>query len=287
MTERTKRIVFILLASALAGLVLLSISVTDLQFQSGTPFPGAANGGGAPQTGSLPPAIERSTIPVLEVVLAVALIIVIIAVVVMLIGLVKGRGVLRLVLGLVLLLAALILLPRVAPGEPAPLPTESSGAGAASQPAYATAPLGEPPAAFFWLAAAGIVAGMGLLAVYFWQRRRQPAETIEALSREAGAALHDLQEGKDFANVIVRCYLQMMQLLRAERGIERQGSMTVREFEDRLELHGIPSDPVQRLTHLFEKARYSKEQISDGDERSGKECLAQIVEYCSQLRSDS
>ncbi len=287
MTERTKRIVFILLAAALVGLLLLSISVTDLQFQSGTPFPGAASGGVAAQPGSLPPAIERSSIPILEVVLAVVLIIVIVAVPARLIGLMKDWGALRLILGLVLVVALLSVLPRVAPGEPIPLPTESSRAAAANQPAYATAPLGKPPEAFFWLAAAGLLAGIVLVAINFWQRRRRPAETMEALSREAGSALHDLQAGKDFSDVIIRCYLKMMQLLRAERGIEREGSMTVREFEGWLELHDIPSDPVQRLTGLFEKARYSKEQISDDDERAGRECLAQIVQYCSQQGSVS
>ncbi len=285
MTERTKRIVFILLATALAGLLLLSISVTDLQFQSGMPFPGAANGETATQTSSLPPAVERSSIPVVEVILAVALIIVIVAVPARLIGLVKDWGALRLLIGLVLVLALLSVLPRIAPGEPVPLPTESSGAVPANQPAYATAPLGEPPAGFFWLAAAGLLTGIGLLAIYFWRRRQRPAETMEALSREAGSALQDLQEGKDFSDVIIRCYLQMMQLLRAERGIEREGSMTAREFESWLELHGIPSGPVQRLTYVFEKARYSKEQISGDDERTGKECLAQILQYCSQTGS--
>ena len=285
MTLRTKQILLLLLGTVLVGLLLLSASLTGLELKAGTPFPGSGNNQNTDQAVPFLIQTESRALPVLEVVLAVLLLSLMIYVPAKLIGLVNLRNALRLILATLLLLVLVGILPRVVPGRPAiqtdnaPIPTDHPSFE------YPVSPLGEPPPIFAWLAAGGILLGISLLTMQWVRRKPKPANATGALLQEAEEALHALRAGKDFSNVIIRCYLQLTEVLRAERSFERQDSMTVREFQDWLELKGIPPGPVHQLTSLFEKARYSKEQIDNIDEETGADCLEQIVQYCRKVET--
>ena len=279
MTLRTKQILFPLLVAMLVSILLLSASLSGLKLQAGTPIPGSSDNQSTNQGAPFLPQTESTALPLLEAIFAIILLILMIYVVVKFIGLVNLRNVIGVLVAAGLLLLLLIILPRILPGAPtiqsdqAPIPT--------SRPSfdYPLSPLGEPPPAFAWLAAGGILLGIGLLTIQFLRRKPHPMNAANTLLQEAEQALHALRAGKDFSNVIIRCYLQMAEVLRAERNLERQDSMTVREFQDWLELQGMPAVPVHQLTSLFEKARYSQEQIDRADEENGTQCLEQIVQY--------
>ncbi len=281
MNQRTKTTIIIFLGVALAALVLLSAGLSQLELKPGTPVPGSANGSALTQEEqNLSSRVDARSLSVLQTIFAVALLVLLISVPLRLIGLLNGRNVIRLVIAVVLLVALLSILPRAPGSQPVALPTEPSAAQNRTLPDVPVTPLGKPPAAFLWVAGAGVLLGAGLLGLHALRRTPQSAAETDGLSNEAENALQALERGENLSNVIIRWYLQMVQLMQAERSIERGDDMTVREFEDTLESRGIPADPVHKLTSLFEKARYSRETIDAHDEETGEESLKQIVEYC-------
>ena len=286
MTHRTKQVVLLTLVVALLALLVLAGSLSNLRLQPGAPFPGSADDLSSSTTVTAPTPAASGSLPWLGAIIAAVLFALAIYLPARLIGLVSIRNILWTAAVVILLLVLFSILPRGLAGPPAVLPNDASVPQPPSSNAYPVSPLGKTPSQFIWIAAGGLLMAVSALSLYSWKRVSKAAQTKNALSGEAESALRDLEAGKDFGNVIVRCYLQMAELLRAERGMERQQSMTVREFEDWLASHDIPPAPVHDLTSLFEKARYSKEEIDDADEKRGAECLRQIVQHWQKGTSD-
>ena len=72
--------------------------------------------------------------------------------------------------------------------------------------------------------------------------------TAEPDMAEAQAAIDDLESGVDLRNVILRCYCQMEDALKKQKGLKRHKGMTPREFETSLSGFGIPEQPLIILT---------------------------------------
>lgn len=110
-----------------------------------------------------------------------------------------------------------------------------------------------------------------------WLTRRRRLAHMAAIPR---AALSQLAAGQELRNVILRCYAEMGRVVSQERGLQRQTGMTPREFEARLVEAGLPLPPVQRLTRLFESARYGVGPLDVREELEARDCLAAIVAAC-------
>ncbi len=279
MTPRVRQVALLLLVAALAALLLLSTSLSDLHLRTGSPFPGASGGApaSAPGTGT---SGSSGSAALVEAVLGVLLLLFLIYLPTRLVKLVSLRNIVWLALGFLLLVVLLSLMPRVLPGPPV---LQSDGSATAATPpsfAYPVSPLGEPPSGLLWLTAAGLLLAVAILAVLLFRQASKPTLAADALSQEAEKALHDLQAGRAFEDVIIRCYLQMTDVLRKEQKLERRESMTAHEFEEWLEAKGIPAAPVRRLTSLFETVRYGSGALDQRDEQAGTESLQQIVQYC-------
>jgi hypothetical protein len=89
--------------------------------------------------------------------------------------------------------------------------------------------------------------------------------------------LKDLSAGRDWDDTVIRCYARMSEAVDQERGLHRQQAMTPQEFASRLEQAGLPSEPVRRLTRLFEKARYGGRKSSREDVNEAVTCLTAIL----------
>jgi len=111
-----------------------------------------------------------------------------------------------------------------------------------------------------------------------WRKRRRPKRTLDLLARDAKTAMKDIDSGQDFHNVILRCYSEMVQTLNLSKGIRREKSMTPREFESHLTVIGLPSEPVYKLTRLFESVRYGAKVPDRQMELLAVGCLKEIVE---------
>jgi hypothetical protein len=115
-----------------------------------------------------------------------------------------------------------------------------------------------------------------------WRRlarmRLTPGNPLELLAQEAELALKGLQAGSDLKDTIMRCYFEMSQILKKERGLQRQQAMTPREFEQYLAESGFASEHIQRLTRLFEGVRYGSKSPGRQEEQEAVACLRAIVQ---------
>jgi hypothetical protein len=121
------------------------------------------------------------------------------------------------------------------------------------------------------------------IAWFVWRRGRRPESPLERLAREAQDALEALRAGADLRNTIIRCYFEMSRVLREQRGIKREETMTTREFERHLQEVGLPGEHVQQLTRLFEGVRYGDKVPGEHEERQAIACLMAIIEACKSL----
>jgi hypothetical protein len=123
-----------------------------------------------------------------------------------------------------------------------------------------------------------IIAGVVVGLVLFVVRRRRPPETaLQELARSAQDALDALHGGADVKNTVIRCYLEMSQVVRERRGLQRHADMTPHEFQAELEKAGLPDEPVRQLTRLFEDVRYGDRPASEREGQQAVACLRAIA----------
>ena len=121
--------------------------------------------------------------------------------------------------------------------------------------------------------------GAGIWYVWhIWSRSQQEQAPLKEFSRIARASLDDLEEGAEWEDVIVRSYVQMGDVIKERRGIERTEQMTPHEFASRLVEAGLPPAPVERLTRLFEFVRYSRHKAGEEQMAEAVGCLNQIAD---------
>ena len=122
---------------------------------------------------------------------------------------------------------------------------------------------------------------VGILVWYIYQRffYKRPS-TAELIKAEVEGVINKIKSGVDLRNVIIRCYVDMCQILVDQRGIQRKHAMTPREFEFELEEIGLPQTAVHRLTHLFEEVRYGNAQLDSEAEQEAIHCLTAITNAC-------
>jgi len=126
-----------------------------------------------------------------------------------------------------------------------------------------------------------------ILAITFWywrQRRAMPKSSLEQLAEEAQNAIESLNSGGDFKTTIIHCYQEMTRVIKAEKGIARETTMTPREFESQLVGRGFPPEATRTLTRLFEQVRYGSKQADPREETLAVNCLTDIVDACRAIR---
>lgn len=149
-----------------------------------------------------------------------------------------------------------------------------------AQEVIATPPPYTPPVIPSWLIyLVSLFVVLFFVGIGFWMYRifRPPKYQYQSLARAARTALKDLSAGRDWDDTVIQCYARMSEALGQERGLHRQQGMTPQEFASRLEQAGLPSDPVRRLTRLFEKARYGGRKSSREDVNEAVTCLTAIL----------
>ena len=280
MPQKRKKIGLLFLTGALISMILLAASLSNMQLQAGTPFPGAGNSENTFENIIVLPDAGGDTNPVLRGVFAFSLLILMIYVAGRLISFVRIKQILWLLLVVGILFALVSLLPGSTHRQAGPSPTEYIELPAASSAQALTTPLGQPPQGLIWFLTIVIVLVLALLSIKVLRQWLDPTEVEDQLLEEAQDAVNKLKAGMDLKNVILRCYLQMAYALQEEQGIERSDHMTAQEFEAWLEAKGIPPVPVHQLTLLFEKARYSKQELSGDDERLAIDNLNEIIRFC-------
>lgn len=144
------------------------------------------------------------------------------------------------------------------PPEEAPAPQVPGSSRSAEGEGREEVP---PPTVPPWLAylVAGGVGGLIAWGVVrrFRPRARSVAEEIEAAAQFATA---ELARGLPVSDVVIRCWLRMVEILSPRVKTAGFSSLTPRELADRLVALGFRSEPVRALTQLFEEVRYGHKE---------------------------
>ncbi len=144
-----------------------------------------------------------------------------------------------------------------------------------------------PPVATYLITVAVILGTAGM----FWllgrglaNMRVRPTEgpSLEEIAAAARRSLDELSGGADWEDAIVRCYARMAQTVARSRGLLREDSVTPAEFAYRLELAGLPADPIHRLTRLFESVRYGARSTGTRESDEAVACLTDILHACGE-----
>ena len=151
-------------------------------------------------------------------------------------------------------------------------PIASYGAG--------TSPIG-------WLAYVPLALILSAAALVFFWKWQRPGMTMPAAPQpaprrgaEAAAvidgAIYSLHVGNDPRSVILACYRSLCEVLQ-NKGVEGSPAMTAREFESAgRSLLPVSHEAIHRLTSLFERARYSDEDIGPGEAGEAEAVLSEF-----------
>jgi len=286
-----KRIAWLVLA-VLAGSTLLAIGLRQIEFAPALRYTSQEPTTAEPSLTRLAEEIAR--IPLGEMVALWALVLGILALVVSALSPELRKRLLRSLIRFLAFLFIVTFAIQRNPGllsllePPTPLGAEGTEAADAN---LAPPPVFEPPqlsAVTVYLIS--LAAMMILIAGAWWfsrgWSRRQTLSAQPPRLDEFGAiarsTLDDMAGGRDWGNAIIRCYDQMSRMVDRRRGLARAESMTPAEFALRLQVAGLPSEPVTRLTRLFERARYGLRSPKNADIEEAAGCLKEIAAFCGE-----
>ncbi len=152
-------------------------------------------------------------------------------------------------------------------------------------------PVFEPPqisgmlSFFITLGIVLIVAVIAWRVYVWWKRQNELLNTpnpLDEIAKIARASLRDLSQQGSSHDSIIQCYENMSQALYTRRGLQRNYAMTAAEFAQKLENVGLPREPVNQLTRLFESARYSTHASTQTDIDEAISSLKTILKYCGE-----
>lgn len=139
----------------------------------------------------------------------------------------------------------------------------------------------------FWITSLLIVAS-GVAAVVIinriFDRFYKPMQEVDIIAEIARSALNDLSGAKSSKNVIIRCYVDMNNVVGEKHGLVRDAGMTPAEFAVRLDAMGLPLDAVHGLTEVFERVRYGGQDANPEEIKEAKRCLTSILKACETKR---
>lgn len=102
------------------------------------------------------------------------------------------------------------------------------------------------------------------------------AEQAKEFKSIIDKAAHFLGQGSDYRSTIIDCYREVLTLLERS-GMPQKASLTAREFEEEVSLRiGLSSKYLHQVTDLFERARYSLEDLSSSEAESARQDLEKL-----------
>lgn len=127
---------------------------------------------------------------------------------------------------------------------------------------------------------------LAIAAVYWWDRKHRPKiepldvrdeeDDLAVLARAIDDALADLAAEPDPRRAVIMAYARMERALR-EQGVARRSWETPTEYLDRvLRQLGARAASVDRLTELFQQAKFSHHPVDDAMKRAAIEALEQV-----------
>ena len=138
-------------------------------------------------------------------------------------------------------------------------------------------PMPEVPGWAIYLAAGAL----GIAVAFLLLRRRRAKLHQQAWKEEiaqvAFQTSEELRQGLPIANVVMRCWMRMVEILSLAAGVRDAPSLTPREFARLLRDRGFPQGAIGDLTHLFEEVRYG-DMLAEPRREEALASLANIEE---------
>jgi hypothetical protein len=271
---------------SLLGLLVLTASLSRMQFKPGAPFQYIRNSPAGTVQQSLSP------FP-----LYCGVVIVIVSFIVLLISLTpkQRKRLVRLLAVFILIGAGLLWVlsvtstakPLPQPDKPIgpPLTTGSPEATGTPEPEVVPANF-TPPEVNSWEAyfvTLGVLTAAGVGVWWLTFRRRKGSSLRSALASIAQSALKELEVGRDWGDTVINSYYRMTLAVEDWRGIRRRSGMTPTEFSEFLVGFGLPPEAIGDLTGLFEKVRYGRRKATREETRAAVVCLNAIMKACQEL----
>ena len=298
MTQRDKYRLLALIAGVALLLLFLAAAMTRIKMLPGDPFP--IEWKQAPQGEVAPFGNGYWFLVLIRGLLIISVITIPLYII---INLFTPAGRRRLLKGLIQLLAFMLIMYIISnladslnqrKEVPQEQPNFEVGKGGPTPEGLAPAVTQEVTTPSPWLDA-GICIGLAvilaiMITVLAWGiYRASKARTGEAITRladEAQQAVDSLQAGGNIRDTVIRCYIQMTQVLAEERQVHREEAMTPHEFEQiLLKKMKLPETPVQRLTRLFEAVRYGDYHPGKREEMEAIDSLSAIAAACKSAKA--
>jgi len=293
--NRPSKRILLIMAAALIVLVLLAVSVSQLELQEGYTVPVAEQDSG----GILEENPPTTSGEVFEAIMRGFLALTMIALPIYVIqSLFSPEGRRRLLVNILIIAFLFLLLnllnePQENPqelaqeeetemgGNPFEFPLEDPDAEPVPE-----MPEEAPP----WVNTLVIILLVGLIVaivvgiyLYVERQRRRRLSALDQVAEQAQDAIDKIRAGADFNSTILQCYYEMNRIINEELEVRRSGSMTARDFEDYLIDKGIPYRPIDDLTKLFERARYSNRPPAPSEENVAVQALTDLVDAVRHL----
>lgn len=279
--KRNQALLYIVLT--IICITILGVSLSDLQFLPGLPFPGAESSSVYNPTTLPDPFNKNNSSPwILQIVLAVGVILILFFLIIALLKKINYKLISLITGVLVILFTLFSVLTKLSPSQFQNV-TEGTSPTEQLLSEYQVAPIGDPPTNLF----IGVKVGLMLAIIVIFGRLIvhvfKPSQKDNKLADEVESAIQAITEGVNLGGVIIRCYLNMENAISEELGIDRGQSKTPHEFETYLIDKGIPKAPIQLLTTLFEKARYGNQCLAKEDELDALSSLFAIQKACETV----
>jgi hypothetical protein len=283
-----KRVIILLsFGVALVAVILLAMSLQQLQFSNGVFYssPPSQGSPGGSSSGTLS-ALDNAVISVIRILF---LILLPLSLLYFVLSPSARKRVLRdvLIISFVLLCAYLIAnafqASNLGKQDPKPLPNQANAAPESPTP---TDFVTNPPRWFTFGITFVVIALLLGIALFVWLRAQaqrteialKKATPLGGIVDEVNETLQELRSGANLKDAVIRCYREMCLTLSETKGIQRQRAMTPREFESHLARAGLRDEHIRQLTRLFEDARYSDQSANPAMEREARLCLEAIVQ---------
>lgn len=281
--NRQKLTIFLLLAGAVVLLFVLAASLNQVDLKPGQPL-GFSNQPSTELSAVQEPTGDNTLLLLVRGFVAISVILGPIALIIMLMSKQGRKRLFVALVNVIVVWLLLIALGKVVPPEgAAPVEVPEPGAESISGESDAVPENAEPPEWVTWAASLIIAVILAATTIGIWRlfhRRPEPFTALGRLAAEAQDALNRLELGEDLRETILRCYLEMVQVVKESRGIARSQHTTPHEFEVLLKTKGLPAEALMRLTRLFEEVRYGSYSASPQEEQLAILCLRDIVAAC-------
>jgi hypothetical protein len=287
--------ILLIMAAALIVLVLLAVSVSQLELQEGYTVPLADMEVGGILEDNPPTGSGEIFEAIMRGILALTMVALPIYVVISLFSPEGRRRLLRLVILIAVLMLFISLLDDQQENPQEIVQEEETGMGGdpldVPMEDRDAKPLPEvPEEAPPWVNTLVVMLLVGLViaivvGIYLFldRRRRRRLSALDQVAEQAQDAIDKLRAGADFNSTILQCYYEMNRIISEELELRRSGSMTARDFEGFLIEKGMPYRPIDDLTKLFERARYSNREPAPSEESVAVQALTDLVDAVRHL----